>query len=66
MRNRGVGGYIPSSDEVFIARGTLTQSQAAKLVHTTDRVWRFWESGQTRMSPSVWELFNIKKKLQKE
>ncbi len=37
----------------------LTQDQAARMLHTTGRVWRQWESGQRRMHPAFWELFTV-------
>jgi DNA-binding transcriptional regulator YiaG len=53
----------PTPAEVRAARGTLTQTTAARLVHTTDRVWRQWEAGDARMHPAFFELFEIKKQL---
>jgi DNA-binding transcriptional regulator YiaG len=38
----------------------LTQAQAAALVHSTQRSWQKWESGERRMLAAVWELFEIK------
>ena len=38
-------------------RAGLTQTKAAALVYTTDRVWRQWEAGDRRMHPAFWELF---------
>jgi putative transcriptional regulator len=41
-------------------RAGLTQTQAAELVHSSERLWRYWEHGTHRMPPGLWELFEIK------
>lgn len=57
-------GY-PSAGEIRKARedAGLTQTEAAKLVHTTLRVWQQWEStvegDARRMHPATWDLFQI-------
>lgn len=38
----------------------LSFAEAAALVHTYDRLWRYWESGKHRMPAAAWELFQIK------
>ena len=38
----------------------LTQTQAAALLHCGLRAWQKWESGERRMHPAMWELFQIK------
>lgn len=38
----------------------LTQSAATKLVHSSLRAWQQWESGDRKMHPAFWELFNLK------
>ena len=60
-RGRGNVGYIPTPKEVRAYRGAMTQSVAAGLICTTDRVWRKYESGESRMHPASWELLQIKR-----
>ena len=52
----------PTPAEIRSAReaARLTQAQAADLVHSTDRVWRYWEAGNHSMPAALWELFQIK------
>lgn len=52
----------PTTDEIRQARerAGLTQTHAAALIHTTDRVWRQWEAGDRQMHPAFWELFRLK------
>lgn len=52
----------PAPEDVFSARKNagLTQAQAADLIHSGRRAWQEWESGNRRMHPGLWELFNIK------
>lgn len=38
----------------------LKMAEAAALVHTYERLWRYWEAGTYRMPPAAWELFLIK------
>lgn len=45
--------------EIRTASG-MTQTEAAKLVHTGYRVWRQWETGERKMHAAFWELFLIK------
>jgi hypothetical protein len=59
-RERGGSGYIPTKKEIRKARGDLTQYKASSMVYTNERAWRNYESGQSRMHPSMWELFLIK------
>lgn len=35
----------------------LTQSQAARLVHSSLRSWQQWEGGERRMHLAFWDLF---------
>ena len=53
---------IPTPAAIKFARAAagITQTAAARLVHTTCRVWQQWESGDRRMHPAMWELFNHK------
>lgn len=38
----------------------LSQTEAAKMLHTECRVWQQWESGARKMHPAFWELFRRK------
>ena len=59
-RNRGSSGITPTAAEVRAARGALTQEQAAAIIYTSGRRWRSYESGESRMHPAAYELFNLK------
>lgn len=57
----------PAPAEVRAARerAGLTQTEAARLVHTSLRSWQQWEAeagttGHRSMHPAFWELFQIK------
>jgi DNA-binding transcriptional regulator YiaG len=52
----------PTPEQIRSARHNagLTQTQAAKLVYSTERAWQFWEAGDRSMHPAIWELFNLK------
>lgn len=52
----------PDPAEVRDARTAagLTQVEAADLVHTSERLWRYWEAGTHRMPPGLFELFQMK------
>ncbi len=54
-RNRGNKGYSPTPEEVKEWRGDRTQKRCAEIIYTTDRVWRLYEAGKTRMHPLAWE-----------
>ncbi|OHE80703.1 MAG: hypothetical protein A2X76_01500 [Lysobacterales bacterium GWF1_69_6] len=41
-------------------RAKLTEADAAQLVYATDRVWQQWETGERRMHPGLFELFQLK------
>ena len=41
-------------------RAGLSTTDAARLVHVSERNWRRWESGDRQMPAGAWELFNIK------
>lgn len=43
---------------------SLTQRQAAELVHSALRTWQQWEKGDRKMHQAFWELFQIKVKKQ--
>lgn len=60
-RNRGAFGITPTPQEVLAARGALSQDQAAALIYTSGRRWRSYESGESRMHPAAYELFNLKR-----
>jgi putative transcriptional regulator len=62
---------IPTPSEIKAARlaAGLTQTEAAKLIHSTLRAWQSWEaepgtSGHRAMHPGLWELFRLKAHLQ--
>ena len=52
----------PTPEEVKAARLRLgyTQAQAAAVIYCGYRAWAEWESGNRKMHPGLWELFNIK------
>lgn len=73
LHNEGYNPYrfrvdlSPKPEEVRAARkdAGLSQTSAAKLVHTTCRTWQQWEAaenkpGHRRMHPAFWELFHRK------
>ena len=37
----------------------LTQTEAARLIHSTLRTWQDQEAGKARMPGAAWELFGI-------
>lgn len=41
---------------------TTAQDYCAWLLHTVNRVFRQWESGERSMHPAFWELLKIKSK----
>lgn len=62
-RSRAAGpASNPAPEAIKAARETagLTQTAAAKLLHSTCRVWQQWEAGDRRMHPAFWELFRLK------
>lgn len=54
----------PKPEEIRAAReaASLTQTEAAELIHSTLRTWQDWEAGIARMHPGLWELFLVKLK----
>lgn len=52
----------PAPDEIVGERfnARLTQTEAARLIHSTLRTWQDWEAGKARMHPGLWELFILK------
>lgn len=40
----------------------LTQAQAGALVGVSDRAWRHWEAGRSKMRERLWEMFQEKAK----
>lgn len=52
----------PSPSEIRSTRKAagLTQTEAARLIHSTLRAWQEWEAGNRQMHPGLWELFRIK------
>jgi DNA-binding transcriptional regulator YiaG len=61
-RNKESPGANPEPEAVRAAREAagLTQTAAAHLVYCTLRAWQQWESGERRMHPATFELFQIK------
>jgi len=53
---------IPTKEQIRAKRNAagLTQTQAARLIHSKMRTWQDWESGVAQMHPGLWELFTIK------
>lgn len=41
---------------------TSAQTWCAEQLHTTIRTWQQWETGERRMHPAFWELFERKAK----
>ena len=62
--NRGPKG--PSSNPAPSAiRGVredakLSQTEAARMIHSSLSAWQKWEQGDRRMHPAFWELFLLK------
>lgn len=57
----------PTPEQIFTLRteASLTQAQAAELVHSAVMSWRQWEKpaddpNHRDMHPSKWELFTLK------
>ena len=52
----------PTPDEIVGERfnARLTQTEAARLIHSTLRTWQDWEAGKARMHPGLWELFILR------
>jgi putative transcriptional regulator len=50
----------PAPAQIRAARGELSQTAAAALVHAKLRTWQQWEAGDRRMHPAFWELFQLK------
>nr|WP_081462162.1 transcriptional regulator [Alicycliphilus denitrificans] len=52
----------PTAAAIRAAReaASLTQSEAASIVHSALRSWQQWEAGDRKMHPGLWELFRIK------
>jgi len=52
----------PTPEEIRKIRVSygLTQTQAAKMVHTSLRSWQRWESVEGEIPPGYWELFTLK------
>ena len=38
----------------------LTQTQAGLLIHSALRSWQAYESGDRKLHPGLWELFQLK------
>lgn len=52
----------PTPAAVLAARtaARLTQRDAGALIYRSERNWQQWESGDRRMDPALFELFQIK------
>ncbi|PRZ01096.1 hypothetical protein BCM14_0116 [Jezberella montanilacus] len=52
----------PEPEDVAAARAVsgLTQTEAARVIHSTLRAWQNWEGGHRSMHPGLFELFKIK------
>lgn len=52
----------PAPADIRAARAAagLTQTEAARLIHSTLRAWQEWEAGNRQMHPGLWELFRLK------
>lgn len=52
----------PSPEEIARTRHDkgLSIADACALIHTTQKTWSAWESGDRRMHPAFWELFTVK------
>lgn len=52
----------PTAEQVKLARSKvkLTQAQAADIVDSAVRIWRYYEAGQRKMPSAIWELFLLK------
>lgn len=52
----------PKPEQIKEARenANMTQSEAAKMLHSHINTWHQWESGKRTMHPAFWELFLIK------
>jgi len=42
---------------------TAAQHLCADMLHTSQRSWRQWETGDRKMHPAFWELAQIKLKI---
>lgn len=45
---------------------SLTQKQAAQIIHASQGSWQQWELGQRKMHPAFWELFLLKTQYKSE
>lgn len=61
-RRRFTTAANPDPADIRSARDAaqLTQTEAARLIHSTLRAWQDWEAGKRRMHPAMWELFQAK------
>lgn len=52
----------PKPEDIRAVReaASLTQTEAAQLIHSTLRTWQDWEAGIARMHPAFWEDFRAK------
>lgn len=52
----------PAAADVLAARRALglTQTEAGRIIHASQRTWQQWEAGLRKMHPAFWELFTAK------
>lgn len=52
----------PVPADILAARqaANLSQTAAAALIGKTLRAWQYWEAGERKMDPALFELFRIK------
>jgi DNA (cytosine-5)-methyltransferase 1 len=57
----------PTPEQIKEARqaASLTQTEAAALIHAELRTWQHWEKGDRAMHAGLWELFQCKLKKRK-
>lgn len=57
-------GVVMETQELVQIRKSLnfTQSEAAEIVHVSQRTWQQWELGKRKMHPAFSELFKLKTK----
>lgn len=65
-RNRNAASATPSAVHIQKAReaADLTPAQAGALIYERASRWRAFETGDARMHPAAWELWNIKRREQ--
>ena len=61
-RGRRSAASNPLPADIIAARvaAGLSQTGAAALIYSGLRTWQHWETGDRRMHPGLWELWQIK------